>query len=893
MFAAFFAMVGSNNVYAADDTTTPLAVVAEDYSVVEKNGAVLSSANDVYYSSLVGARASFKVKLSTNSGLVFTNAYYYSRTNQLIKLVDSTTGNQSEVEFDYVLYTNRAEVELTVYYTTTTNSKEQYISLMFSRDNTVPVVADLTINEAGSISYNNYFKKVALTTTATESGVIQSGISGVKYYVVADGVEQDAIVLDTYDVNALNFELEDNKAETAKLCVVVTDKVGLAGEKCSEEFNLDNEGPEIALEPDAKATEVLKTHSVKVSVSDVKANVKSIGYTWVRFDAIKTAAELAAELTTDAMATLEYQPTESENIIYTPSSDNVNETVYVLVVRSEDNLGNISYKYSSQLRVLSTATPYLIGVTDNPEEALSSHSAFFSVNDQSKSKLQEVIYAWAPEAMGYPATFDDLKSAITAGTYEETGIINLTNENKYAITASGLDGRYVLLVGVKTTDNAMVISSIESGISVFVFDTTEPVVIVDPDGNTESSKKSYEVSVTVNEENIANTIYYILLENELPTITADEIKAQGTAMTIDAKLFKISLPVSEEDKLNGTYYFYLLVEDAAGNAVITEKQFLFDNIAPAASVVVEDRFYSNKETVEVKVIDESKVTTYEYAWAKKEGFDLTKVVFSTVSENLIPTEGVAADGEYVLVLKVTDEAGNISDVYVSNTFKFDVSSPVVKGVENNGYYKAAVKVEAEDINSVTLKLNGVEIENGATVDTTGFYKLSVVDALGNETVTYFVVNVDGKVAIGKKNVSVQSQQYAPIICDENGCYIEIARGSYAKDSSIILTTLKDGKYVMLDQDVKHVTVTKDLKSTLAIRKYKLGINDKSVIATTADENGYYGYINVHVVSVDEAVKLGIQTTVIDNEAVTLSLGLAGTFALVGIYFVSRSKKQRI
>ena len=890
MFAAFFALVGSNQISAADDTVTTLSAVTEDYSRVEKNGAVLSSADDVYYSSLVGTRASFTVKLETTTGLVFTNAYYYSRTNQLVRIIDS---NQSSAEFEYVLYTNRAEVELTVYYTTTTNSKEQYISLMFSRDNTAPVVADFTLNEAGSVSYNNYYKKVALTTTATESGIIQSGISGVKYYVVADGVKQDEKVMDTYDINALNFELEDSKAETAKLCVIVSDKVGLAGEKCSEEFSLDNEGPEITLTPDAKATEILKTHSVKVSVSDVKANVKSIGYTWVRYDAIKTAAELAAELTTDAMATLEYQPTESENFIYTPSSDNVNETVYVLVVRSEDNLGNISYKYSSQLRVLSTATPYLIGVMDNPEEALSEHNAFFSVNEQSKAGLQSVIYAWAPEAMGYPSTFDELKAAIDANTYEESGIINLTTENKYAICASGLDGRYVLLVGIKTADNAMVISSVESGIAVFVFDTTEPVVIVDPDGNVETAQKSYEVSVTVNEENFSSTIYYVLLENEMSTITANEIKAQGTALTVESKLFNISLPASEEDKLNGTYYFYLLVEDAAGNAVITSKQFLFDNIAPAASLTVEDRFYSNKETVEVIVIDESAVEKIEYSWAKKDGFDITKVVFTTVKENKIPTDSVNADGEYVLVLKVTDVAGNTSDVYVSTAFKFDVSSPVVKGVENNGYYKAAVTIEAEDSNTVKLMLNGVEIENGATVETTGFYKLSVVDALGNETVTYFAVNVDGKVAIGKKNVSVQSQQYAPIICEADVCYIEIARGNYAKDSSIVLTTVKDGKYVMLDQDVNHVTVTKDLKSTLAIRKYKLGIKDKSVIAATADENGYYGYINVHVVSVDEAVKLGIQTTVIDNEAVTLSLGLAGTFALVGIYFVSRSKKQRI
>ena len=286
MFAAFVALVGSNSKIEAADATVATMSTVKDYSVVEKNGAVLSSANDVYYSSEAGSRASFTVTLGTSTDLVFTRAYYYNRTNQLVNLVDSSTGNQSSVEFEYVIYTNKAEVELTVYYTTTTNSKEQSISLMFSRDITAPVVADFTLNDAGSISYNNYYKMVALSTTATESGVIQSGIDSVKYYVVADGVKQAEKALDNYDLNALNFEIRDVKASVAKICAVVTDKVGLSTEKCSEEFNLDNDGPEITLTPDTKASEVLKTHSVKVQVSDEKANVKTIGYTWVRYDAV-------------------------------------------------------------------------------------------------------------------------------------------------------------------------------------------------------------------------------------------------------------------------------------------------------------------------------------------------------------------------------------------------------------------------------------------------------------------------------------------------------------------------------------------------------------------------------------------------------------------------------
>ena len=386
-----------------------------------------------------------------------------------------------------------------------------------------------------------------------------------------------------------------------------------------------------------------------------------------------------------------------------------------------------------------------------------------------------------------------------------------------------------------------------------------------------------------------------MLEQELETITANEIKQLGTMINVESKIFNISWGKDVEPALNGKYYLYILVSDEAGNDIITSKAFLFDNSLPVVEIVVEDRFYANTEEFEVVIDDESTITSYEYAWVKADTeIDLSKIVFEVVAENKIPASLILADGEYKLIVKVTDEAGNVSEVCVSEVFKFDVSSPVVTGVENNGYYKDLVKIEVKDINEVTLMLNGTEIENGTELATSGFYSLIVVDALGNEIVVNFVINTTGKSKINNKSVKVERQQYAPIKCDEEGrCSIEVARGTYTKDSVIVLTKGTEDGYVMLDQDTNHVSISKDLKSTLSIRKYQLEVADETVISQEADANGYYGYVNLHVVTFESAVKLGVEKTVIDNESVTLTLGLTGSFALIGIYFITRVKKQRI
>ena len=920
MFAAFIAMAGSAHIlYATEEGDSSIVVDGENtenndetvqnpsedeeieentpvnskYSTVEKNGVIVSSDNDVFYTSLNGKLTeTFKVRIGSvdSSNILFTNVYYYSQTNQFKSIVRSTTGEAS-AEFDLVLYTNKAEYDLKLYYTTTTATDEQFITLTFFRDNNTPSISAFTLNEEKSVSYNNYYKEVTLDTVVSESGIVNSGIATVDHYLVVNGVKGE-VTTESFKTNEMSFTFSDETADNIKLCVVATTKVGNSVELCSELYTFDNVGPVITLTADEKAEEVLKTHTVKVVVTDEKTSVKSVGYKWLKQDSKKTMDELNALFANEDLSTLDYKETASEEFLYTPAATNTQSSYYVLVVRAEDNLGNVSYSWSSQLEVLSTATPYLIGVTENLEEATSSHSAYFSVNESNVDSLESVIYAWAKEAMGYPATYEELKTAIDSNTYEVAGEIQLTGDNKYVLTAQGLDGKYILLVGIKTVDNSMVISSIECGVPAFVFDNTKPTVMVDPDGNVETARNNYDVNVTINEENFSTEVYYLLLDKELETITSTEIKEQGTLMTIDSRMFTIAL--GKEEALNGTYYLYILVSDAAGNEVITSKAFLFDNLAPTVSVVVEDRYYSNSELIEVLAVDEAKIVSYEYAWVKvAEGIDTSKLVLVAAENNLIPASSVLADGSYYLFVKVTDEAGNVSELYQSAEIKFDVTAPVVNGIEDNGYYTNLVKVEVEDSNSVTLTLNGKEVENGSEIATTGFYTLVVTDALNNKTIVNFVVNVEGKATISNKEVSVLKQQYAPIQCEEGVCFIEVAKDSYQKDSSIVLTTLKDGKYQMLNQDTSYVTVTKDLKETLSIRKYRLEVSDKAVISEEADENGYYGYVNVHNISMKNAVKLGIEETVIDNEAVTLSLGLAGSFALIGIYFVSKSKKNRI
>ena len=77
----------------------------------------------------------------------------------------------------------------------------------------------------------------------------------------------------------------------------------------------------------------------------------------------------------------------------------------------------------------------------------------------------------------------------------------------------------------------------------------------------------------------------------------------------------------------------------------------------------------------------------------------------------------------------------------------------------------------------------------------------------------------------------------------------------------------------------------------AVKKsgYKFEITDSSLIEKT-DELGNYGYVVVSIITVDEALELDIEVVVIDNEGLALGLGVAGTVTLIGLFFVSRSKK---
>lgn len=90
--------------------------------------------------------------------------------------------------------------------------------------------------------------------------------------------------------------------------------------------------------------------------------------------------------------------------------------------------------------------------------------------------------------------------------------------------------------------------------------------------------------------------------------------------------------------------------------------------------------------------------------------------------------------KFIYYVKITDAAGNIT-VFGSNGATFDLTAPVISGIENGAAYYATQSVTVSDDNLDTVKLNGAEEGTSFTLagDTDKTYIIAAADKAGNET----------------------------------------------------------------------------------------------------------------------------------------------------------------
>ena len=132
-------------------------------------------------------------------------------------------------------------------------------------------------------------------------------------------------------------------------------------------------------------------------------------------------------------------------------------------------------------------------------------------------------------------------------------------------------------------------------------------------------------------------------------------------------------------------------------------------------------FFKDTQTVTITAADNSGETvTVEYLLSDKE---LTKAELDGMTFTAYTAPfGIAPDNEYIIYLRLTDNAGN-TDYICSDGIVLDGTSPVIIGIEGGKIYCEAQTVTVDEKYVNTITVNGTEV----TLDEGGSFTLSPAD----------------------------------------------------------------------------------------------------------------------------------------------------------------------
>ena len=151
-----------------------------------------------------------------------------------------------------------------------------------------------------------------------------------------------------------------------------------------------------------------------------------------------------------------------------------------------------------------------------------------------------------------------------------------------------------------------------------------------------------------------------------------------------------------------------------------------------------DLYYNNEATFNVEAADSlngSGVASIEY-YASDRKMTLDEVQSITDWVSYSGSFGITVeDGkQFVYYVRITDKAGNVT--YLStNGAEYDITAPVISGVENGKTYYTTQIVTVSDKNIDVITLNGEKVSGNITLDGNSDTSYTVVatDKAGNET----------------------------------------------------------------------------------------------------------------------------------------------------------------
>jgi len=231
-------------------------------------------------------------------------------------------------------------------------------------------------------------------------------------------------------------------------------------------------------------------------------------------------------------------------------------------------------------------------------------------------------------------------------------------------------------------------------------------------------------------------------------ITANDGYKVSLTNTADGE-WKNALTYSAETN-NGSVTFYLMKETDGTISLAKTVTYMLDKTAPTGKVEFVDRtgwqefvntitfglFYKDEVTVKITAADNlSGVAKVEY-YAFDDALTLNEVKaidnWSAYSDSF----GVSVEDtkKFVYYVRITDNAGNVT--YLStNGAEYDITVPVISGIENGKTYYTTQKVIVTDKNLDTVTLNGNPATENITLEGNkeASYTIVVTDKASNTT----------------------------------------------------------------------------------------------------------------------------------------------------------------
>ena len=364
---------------------------------------------------------------------------------------------------------------------------------------------------------------------------------------------------------------------------------------------------------------------------------------------------------------------------------------YFFAADATDMSGNTADTVDSPYFVIDSIAPVITvtytsgGETVTPAGKDTSYykdSVVVTLVIEDKHLLQEGIEAviTGTKADGTSVNIPVSEWTYSEGSYTWTAKVELTDDGEYALSA-------------KATDRAQNVSDTYTGAG-FTIDRTVPVVTITFDNNSPQNEIYYNASrtatITVKDYTFDSS------KSELVINAPDNAPSQSDWAGVSDQTYSKTVTFN----LDGRYDFTFKTTDKAGNESETQtiSLFIIDMTAPVVTVSYDNNdvrngfYYNAKRTATVKVdeksFDNSLVVINSQASDDAEPMAaLPKAAAFSGNADVgtyTTTMSFNADGRYGYTIKVTDLAGNESEVYTSDIFVIDMTAPDItfSGVEN-------------------------------------------------------------------------------------------------------------------------------------------------------------------------------------------------------------------